>query len=533
MSGLKVAVLGHLALDQAATRLSSDPDVAASQLQLQNFTRVLMDDGRMLDHLEFLKGSRPEFSDTRFSVWEIYLAGGLLLASSLRRAGLETKLINTIDNQNEDEAIAELIDFAPDILVLSTTFVLSQGQFFSLCRTARSWLPDAFIIAGGQHIFTTMLNMPRAQQRQYFTASGIDAFVNDSQGESALVSLCLDRASIADTPNVVWANEDGDVIHNEIALESNDMNQSLVNFEDAAPGSIVSMRTARSCAFRCAFCSYPSVAGELAHTGVEESLAALIRAKEAGAKAIIFTDDTFNVPRDRFEELIDRMIEADIGLPWYSFFRCQYADRDLVRKMRLSGCEGVFLGIESGSDKILKNMKKGAISRFYWDGLEWLQEFDIISVGAFVIGFPGETEETVAETVNFIKRSGLDFYFIQPFYYLHHAPIFKRREDFGLQGNGLRWSHDTMNWQTAISHIDRIFHEVSDPVFINPDYNLWEVAYLRGKGMSKAQIIDYRRQVNAMTVNQMRNADRGSFAVTSRDTGFQKSNQTDVQTARP
>jgi p-methyltransferase len=229
----------------------------------------------------------------------------------------------------------------------------------------------------------------------------------------------------------------------------------------------------------------------------------LQRAKERGVRALIFSDDTFNVPADRFEAILDTMIREKIELPWYSFLRCQHVTEKLVDKMQESGCDGVFLGIESGSDRILKNMKKGAITRFYRNGIRWLKDRKITTVGAYVVGFPGETNETVAATQDFIETSGLDYYFIQPFFYLHHAPVHLRAKEFGLTGNGLFWSHKTMGWKTAVEHINRLFIEIKNATFINPDNTLWEYAYLRSKGFSADEFRDYRRLINARIAEQM------------------------------
>ena len=78
----------------------------------------------------------------------------------------------------------------------------------------------------------------------------------------------------------------------------------------------------------------------------------------------------------------------------------------MVKKMARSGCKGVFLGVESGSNQILKNMKKGAIIEFYKDGVRWLREAGIVTVGSFIIGFPGETEETVSGGDKLVHGSG-------------------------------------------------------------------------------------------------------------------------------
>ena len=205
----------------------------------------------------------------------------------------------------------------------------------------------------------------------------------------------------------------------------------------------------------------------------------------------------------RFEALLDRMIEEGLEMPWYSFLRCQYVDEPLIKKMARSGCKGVFLGIESGSNRILKNMKKGAIVEFYRDGIKWLRDAGIVVVGSFLVGFPGETAETVAETQKFIETSGLEYYFIQPFYYLQHTPIHKRADDWDLTGNGLFWSHKTMNWSEAGDHVNRMFLEIENSTFVNPDYTLWEIAYLQSKGMTDKEILAYRQEINTMTRAQM------------------------------
>jgi radical SAM superfamily enzyme YgiQ (UPF0313 family) len=171
--------------------------------------------------------------------------------------------------------------------------------------------------------------------------------------------------------------------------------------------------------------------------------------------------------------------------------------------MKASGCQGSYLGVESGSDDILKKMKKGSISNFYRDGIKWLKDAGITSVGSFIMGFPGETAETVEVTRDFIETSGIDYYYIQPFYYLHHTPIFKRAKDYDLTGEGLFWSHSTMNWKQAGEHVNRLFLDIKNSTFINPDYTLWEIAYLQLKGLSLEEIKQYRKEINQMTQKQM------------------------------
>jgi p-methyltransferase len=257
---------------------------------------------------------------------------------------------------------------------------------------------------------------------------------------------------------------------------------------------------------------------------LDNALSMLRHAKENGIGQVVFADDTFNVPKERFEEFLDIIIAEDLNIPWYSFLRCQYINQRIVKKMKKSGCQAVFLGIESGSDSILKNMKKGSITDFYLRGIEWLKSEGIKTVGAFVIGFPGETLETANATRHFIETSRLDYYFLQPFFYLHHAPIHHLAAKYDLTGEGLFWSHKTMDWRQSVSLINKFFYEIENPIFLNPDFTLWELVYFRSKGLSIDTFDEHRVLINKLTKHQMKKFSILPTAATERDATFEMLN---------
>ncbi len=518
MSGQpKVAIIGHVTPAPNEVPMPADATAARRLIEGQNFTRVVTPQGAFSDHLAYLSHLKGLTGPDALTVWEMFPCGGLLLASHLRRHGFDVELVTYVDSTSHDAVVERLRAFSPDIIALSTTFVLSKRHLTDIGEQLREAFPEAWLVAGGHHVFTTLMHISEAQQSQYLQSSGFDGFINDTQGEHAFLALCQNYpGQLSAVENLVWRSEGGEVVHNVRSPEANNINETLIEFDHVPGGSVAHIRTARSCAFKCAFCSYPTIAGDLALMDVENVIETLRKAKEKGVETIIFVDDTFNVPKPRFEALIDRMIEERLGLTWYSFLRCQYIDEELVAKMAESGCGGVFLGVESGSDEMLKRMKKGAIIRFYEKGVKWLRAQGIVTVGSFIVGFPGETTETVAATRKFIETSGLDYYFIQPFYYLHHTPIHHRAAEYGLKGNGLLWTHNTMNWREAIEHINQLFLEIDGPVFINPDYTLWEIAYLRSKGLTLEEIRDYRVMINTMTREQMTEFGVATATTTSR-----------------
>jgi len=84
-------------------------------------------------------------------------------------------------------------------------------------------------------------------------------------------------------------------------------------------------------------------------------------------EALIFIDDTFNLPVKRFKEILH--ILKEYKFRWYSFFRAQYCDEETAQLMKESGCDGVYLGIESSNETILKNMDKKTTSRQNREGI--------------------------------------------------------------------------------------------------------------------------------------------------------------------
>jgi Radical SAM superfamily len=514
MKRTRVAYVGHVIEEPAVISIGRDPVRVGDLVRPRIFTRVF-DDGLLYEHLAYLGRSRPDRG--ALSIWQMWLCSTLLMSAHLERHGFEVLATNYIDCDNRQDHERRLRDFAPDIVFLSTTFILSSAQFLACSALVRELVPGALLVCGGQHIFTALHDKTAQERGQYLLRSRADVFVNDSQGEAAALALCQafpDR--ISEVPNLVIRNPDGTASETRRVHEANEIDSTPLALDRVAPGDVVHLRTARSCAFKCEFCSYPTVAGALALMDLDLVMATLRRCRDAGVRAIFFVDDTFNVPRPRFEQLIDRMLAEGLNIPWYSFLRCQFVDRELVRKMRACGCAGVFLGIESGSDAVLKNMRKGARASAYRDAITWLRDEGIITVGSFVLGFPGETQDSVAVTQDFITRAGLDYYYIQPFYYLHHAPVHQKAERFSLRGNGLFWAHATMTYKDALRHIERLFTEIDGPIWVNPDYTLWEVAYLAARGFSRAEIDDHRRIINRLTRDQL-TAPASTMHVTSRD----------------
>jgi p-methyltransferase len=214
---------------------------------------------------------------------------------------------------------------------------------------------------------------------------------------------------------------------------------------------------------------------------------------------VVFIDDTFNVPLPRFKDICRAMIKKRYDFNWFSYFRCSNSDEEAIDLMAESGCKGVFLGIESGSPAILKNMNKAATIEKYRDGMKLLHQYGILTFGSFIIGFPGETEATVNETIDFIKETRPSYYRAQNWYCEPGTPIDRQREKFGISGSGFVWSHSSMDSLEAMDHIDRLFLSIKESLWLPQwSFDFWIIPYLMGRGISVSRFKEFMTDANSL-----------------------------------
>ncbi len=167
--------------------------------------------------------------------------------------------------------------------------------------------------------------------------------------------------------------------------------------------------TTRGCPYACTFCAYGK--SKCRERGIQSVITELKYLKEKfRIKSFLFFDDTISIKDGRAEELAKRMIDEGLsGLEWACCTRANLVNYKMLKLMKQAGMKEIAIGIETGSETILKNIKKGVDLESIRQAAKWCKELGIMFYGLTIIGLPGETEETVKETIKFIKE-------IDPFY---------------------------------------------------------------------------------------------------------------------
>ena len=438
-------------------------------------------------------------NNSYYHVAEVPNTAAVYLTSNLRKRGFAAEYVSLFGA--EKKRLAELAEEGrPRVVAITTTFYLTPFPVIEVIRFLRDLDTQMRIVVGGPLIMNLYQDLNSEALGEILVEIGADIYVADAQGEATLVKILYALgagANLGQIPNLFIPGERG-VTYTGLAPENNSLEDWRINWTllaDYNLGSAVQTRTARSCAFKCSFCDYPVRAGPLSLANVDTVVQELREISEAGVEYVIFIDDTFNVPIDRFRELCRRMVQERLGLNWFSYFRCSNTGgQETFDLMQESGCCGVFLGIESGDDRVLKNMNKAARVDQYASAMDELHHREIVTFASFITGFPGETPETVERTIEFINQTQPTFYRAEPWWYNPRSPIQKQSEEFQISGRGYLWRHATMDVHGAVDAADAIFWRVENSVWM-PMYNFdfWALPYLLSKGMTQDQIHTFHR----------------------------------------
>jgi radical SAM superfamily enzyme YgiQ (UPF0313 family) len=172
---------------------------------------------------------------------------------------------------------------------------------------------------------------------------------------------------------------------------------------------LLPVQSRRGCPLRCSYCSTPDIEGTRIRKCSAESVAEYIRCQaEAGFRRIFFTDNTFNLPPSFAKALCRALISREVKVGWRAIVYPGQVDEKLADLMAKAGCFEVSLGAESGSARMLKSMGKrftpGEIRRTR----RLFGDHGVRVMGFLMFGMPGETRETVQESLDLMESLAPD-----------------------------------------------------------------------------------------------------------------------------
>jgi radical SAM superfamily enzyme YgiQ (UPF0313 family) len=379
---------------------------------------------------------------------------GLAYIASVLRQSHEVKIIDSnILNYTIGDVEEELRSFSPDIVGI-TSVTPSIYEAYKVAETAKKVREDCTVVLGGPHATF----MPRQTMEE---CKNIDIIVRGEGEETTreLIENIEKGASLNEVKGITF-REKNEIIDAEPRPFIKNIDDIPFPSRDLLPMHLykfngvkyTTMLTSRGCPFKCAFCSSSRLFGgywrERSPKNVLDEMKIVY--EEYGIRNIEFMDDTFTLNQERAEKICDEIIKQGWDISWGASSRVDTLSKRLVEKMKKAGCWILFLGIESGSQRILDTIGKRITLEQVKKAVKNLKDAGIQVLGSFIIGFLQDTTETIKETIKFAKSLNLDyaeFSILTPY---PGTPIF----DYAEKNNMLL----TENWSkyTAIEPIVKI-----------------------------------------------------------------------------
>lgn len=175
---------------------------------------------------------------------------------------------------------------------------------------------------------------------------------------------------------------------------------------------VAPVTSSRGCPYSCKFCASPNIWERTIRfrspKNVVDEIEYLV--KEFGVREIHFEDDNLTLKKDHIEGICNQILKRGIKISWATpnGVRADTLDSQLVRLMKKSGCYFLVFGIESGNQQILDNINKKTNLAAIERAARIARAEGLVTQGFFIFGLPGETKETIDESIKFAKRIALD-----------------------------------------------------------------------------------------------------------------------------
>ena len=398
---------------------------------------------------------------------QLYLPMGLAyLTSFIEEKGHEVKVIDCQALDIDHKKLkTEIESFEPDIVGITSIAPLTRSALLA-AKAAKEALHDVTVILGGPHA-TFMDEQILAEEE------AVD-FVVRGEGEQTLLEIAqnIRDSNKVDSIKGITFRRNKQVIRTPNRPFIQDLDKlpkpAYDHFEldryRLFGKKLLPVITSRGCPFQCAFCVASRMFGKAYRMrSAENVLDELEWLKNVhGAEAFTFYDDTLTFDKNRLLKICDGMKNRKIGLPWDCQTRVDQVSKEILAEMKAAGCVQVFFGVESGCQQILDAVNKKTSIKQNEKAIRMAKQAGLFVTISLMIGYPGETRDTLKQTLDFVQRSKPDDV------YLCVATPYP--------GTELRSLVEKRGWKMS-SNLD--LYDTMTPVFENPELPSEEITKFR------------------------------------------------------
>ena len=400
--------------------------------------------------------------------------GLLYLAAAVREYGFVPAIIESdIENLDVEQVAERLIKAQPEFIGI-TLFTVGVWQAVQIARRVKRQQPHCKIIVGGPHISS----MGR-ETMQRFPEFDIAVIHEGEQVLPALLEQLTETNDLATINGIIY-RADGETIQTPPAPSINDLdslpmpawdlladfpNTNLPAIYDYPQSPVATLVASRGCPFLCKFCDTSTFGAKVRANSPQTVFNMMNYLKQNfGIRHIQFVDDLFLASRIRTLALCDLIIENQLNMTWSCTARVDTVKQDVLKRMHQAGCWEISFGLETGSNELLQKMEKAARIEVSEQAVNWTAEAGIRCKGLFMLGYPGETRETMELTKAFVRRIPMTTMNLTKFTPYPGSPIYRNiygtniKEDHWEKMNGMNfiWEPEGL----SVQELDREYQNI-------------------------------------------------------------------------
>lgn len=315
-------------------------------------------------------------------------------------------ILNNLNHPIWKEVKENIEKFSPDVVGLT----MLTGTFKStlnIAKLVKCINKKIMVVVGGVH--PTLLPEECAKEES------ID-YVIVGEGEYSFLEL-VNGNKLEDIKGLAY-KKDGKVVVNEKRPYIQNLDELPFPARDSFlnpptnPDEYGAIITGRGCPNQCTFCASKKLWNCMARFRSVENVFEEIKQvyDTYGTRFFEFRDDALTINMERAKKLFSLIIESNLKISWTCDTRVDRIDKELLTLMKKAGCSRIKIGVESGSDRILKMVKKGITTEHVRKGVKLIKEVGIPFTIYLMIGFPTETEEEIKETLRLAKELNPNYF---------------------------------------------------------------------------------------------------------------------------
>ncbi|MDD5441147.1 MAG: radical SAM protein [Candidatus Omnitrophica bacterium] len=337
--------------------------------------------------------------------------GLLYLYSAIKRSGHEPFFFDAdLEGWTHQETAQHILKKNPDIVGLTaTTFTIFDA--WALAKEIKKISPLTKVLIGGPHA--------TIYPKETVMLDGVD-FAIEGEGEKVIVDLLnnlFNNNGIVSIPGITQ-NIGGKINH----MESEGLLSSLDDLTFPARyasdykryssilakrNPITVMMTSRGCPFNCVFCN--RMGRKYRYHSAEYVLSEISEIVNLGIKEIFIHDDTFTLNKKRVVDICKGIIEKGWDITWEARTRVDCVDYEMMTLMKQAGCHRLSFGVESGSSRVLKSIRKEIDLERVKEVFNICRKLKIISLADFMVGNLNETYDDIKKTFRLVKEIKPDY----------------------------------------------------------------------------------------------------------------------------